>query len=118
MIIDTNVLILFSKGDQDVANVLLRSKETLYISRINYIEFLSDTKFTDTERTQARSFLRDNFTIVDVDEAIAEEAIRIRTDVAVKLPDAIVLATARLLNQTLYTLDTRLKKKFSSLIES
>jgi len=112
MVLDTNVLILFSKGDKRVVDTLLRVSEPLLISRITYMEFLADIRLTEEESKQAKQFLTGQFSIIDVGEEVADAGIAIRKQSSFKLPDALIIATARVWKQKLFTLDARMRKMF------
>ncbi len=116
MVLDTNVMILFSKGDVGVVNTLLAVLESLIISRITYIEFLADKRLTEEEAGRAKQFLIEQFSIVDIGEEVGDTAIEIRKRGALKLPDALVVATAMVLGQKLCTLDSTIRKAFPKIV--
>ena len=116
MVIDTNILILLSKGNDNITQLLSAVDEPLIISRITYIEFLAEKHLTTAERNQAKEFLQQAFEIIDVDENIAEATVAIRLQTVLKIPDAIIAATARLLEQKLYTHDHELQRALPDLV--
>lgn len=59
----------------------------------------------DNDET-TREFL-DNFTIIDLNKEIAEISISIRKEHKIKLPDAIIWATAKYCNGLLITRNTK-----------
>lgn len=116
MVVDTNVLILFSKGDEAVVKKLSALREPLFISRISYIEFLADKLLSPQEREAAQQFLIRNFTIIDIDQALADVVIAIRSKTILKIPDAIIAATALKQNDTLYTFDRQIQRAMPEVV--
>jgi predicted nucleic acid-binding protein len=77
----------------------------IYISIVAWIEVLAGT-MSDGQMRLARGVL-DRLRVIDVTPPIAEEAVRIRRERRMKLPDAIILATARHLGVPLLTRNTK-----------
>ncbi|MCE0523281.1 MAG: PIN domain-containing protein [Methylacidiphilales bacterium] len=90
--IDTNILVDCVHGVEAAIQELARY-EKISVSRIVWIEFLTGARTADIE-ARRRSML-DDFELLEVDEAVSRETILIRQRTRLKLPDAIVLATAR-----------------------
>jgi predicted nucleic acid-binding protein len=103
-VFDTNVLIDFLQGVSKARSLLLDYEEPM-ISRVTWMEVLAGAVKTPDERA-VRAFLA-GFHIAEIDGAIAEEAIRLRSDRRLRLPDAIILATARVHKCLLITRNTR-----------
>ncbi|MDR1745505.1 MAG: type II toxin-antitoxin system VapC family toxin [Planctomycetota bacterium] len=78
-----------------------------HISVISKIEVLSFNKYSKEERFGVRLFL-DRFPCVPLNEAVEELTIDIRSAFRLKLPDAIVAASAVHMNAILVTSDKRL----------
>jgi predicted nucleic acid-binding protein len=91
-LIDTNILIDYLQSSQDASSELNRYDE-LFISRITWIEFLVGAK-TPEDASLRKSLLR-LFSMLELDQSIAEHSITIRQHSRMELPDAIILATAR-----------------------
>jgi hypothetical protein len=89
---DTNILIDQLRGIEAASDELDRYDEVA-VSRIVWIEFLVGAKTPDLE-TQIRRLLN-RFELLEIDAAVAAETILIRQRTRLKLPDAIILATAR-----------------------
>lgn len=91
---DTNILIDFLNGIEE-AGKTFEPFERLCISRITWMEVMVGARETAQER-KVRRFLS-QFDIVELDEAISEAAVSLRRHhrPKLKLPDAIVLASAR-----------------------
>ncbi|MCX9075052.1 MAG: type II toxin-antitoxin system VapC family toxin [Candidatus Methanoperedens sp.] len=93
-LIDTNVLIYFLQGDKPAVSFFKKIiNDELYISLINKIEVLSFPDLSDEEEKSINQFLL-NFVTLDVDNAVAEETIRIRKKYRLKLGDALICATS------------------------
>jgi predicted nucleic acid-binding protein len=89
---DTNILVDQIHGIQAASDELDRY-EIKAVSRVVWIEFLTGAKTADVEGR--RRSLLDEFDLLEVDEAVSRETILIRQRTRLKLPDAIILATAR-----------------------
>lgn len=89
---DTNVLIDYLKGVADARAEIERYRGRL-ISIVTWMELLIGAH-DDAEADVIEMFLRD-FRTVEITRRIAREAIQIRKDRRVRLPDAIIWASAR-----------------------
>lgn len=103
-VVDTNILIDYLNGSPK-AKRELDSFETIYISLISWMEILGGAAEGD-EESEIREFLR-RFQVHPVDEAVAERAVDIRRKNKIRLPDAIIWATAQHLGVLLVTRNTR-----------
>jgi len=101
---DTNILVDQLRGVQAASDELDRY-DGKAVSRIVWIEFLTGAKTADVE-ARRRSLL-DEFELLEVDEAVSQEAILLRQRNRLKLPDAIILATARVHGLLLVTRNHR-----------
>jgi predicted nucleic acid-binding protein len=101
---DSNILIDAINGVA-AARLELEGDPEDVISVITWIEVLVGCK-TAAEEDVARSLLA-TFEVVELDGAVAEETARLRRELGLKLPDAAVLATARLRGLILVTRNTR-----------
>lgn len=91
-VFDTNILVDYLNGIEEAKTELSRYKTRL-VSVITQIEILVGVEDAD-EESAVRAFLS-TFQIKDLTEGISEEAVRIRRDTRMKIPDAIVYATAK-----------------------
>lgn len=102
-VIDTSVLVDYLRG---VGNA--KSELALYgspaISVISWMEVMAGTA-PDTEGI-ARAFLQ-SFDLLEIDAKIAENAVLLRKTKRIKLPDAIIWATAQVHQCLLVTRNTR-----------
>lgn len=103
-VVDTNILIDYLNGSTKARGELARF-ETIFISLISWMEILIGTAEGD-EETQVRAFLG-GFQIYPVDEGVAERAVEIRRREKIRLPDAVIWATAQQLGLLLVTRNSR-----------
>jgi predicted nucleic acid-binding protein len=103
---DTNILIDFLNGVPE-AQVATSPYGRRCISRITWMEVLAGVKDTPGEDI-ARTFLA-QFDVIEMTEEVAEAALTLRRHHVprLKLPDAIILASARMLGCRLITRNTR-----------
>lgn len=91
-LIDTNVLIYLSKKEIEFEKVFSPSDE-LYMSVITYMEVLG-YQFTKNEEKYFIESLCKHIPYIELDSEIVEKVIQIKQKHKIKLPDAIILATA------------------------
>jgi hypothetical protein len=104
-VFDTNILIDHLSGIPAASATLLAHAER-YISRITWIEVMVGTNRPGRSPSEVRTFL-DGFRVIELDAAIAEESVTIRQSHGVKVPDAIIFATARRRTLPLVTRNTK-----------
>jgi predicted nucleic acid-binding protein len=113
-LIDTNI-ILDALGGKMTPNV--EQKVNLvkpFVSVITYIEALGWHKVTTEELQIIQSFM-DNAIILQLDEPVIEEAVRIKQQKRIWLGDAIIAATAMVHNMVLVTRNTNDFKSIENL---
>jgi predicted nucleic acid-binding protein len=100
-LIDTNIIIY---STQDVLNIndFVKDEDDLYISSITYIETMG-FQFQDKEEEEKVAMLCESFERIFLTKEIEKQTIRIRKANKIKLPDAIIAATAIVYNLTLVT---------------
>ena len=103
-VVDTNILIDYLSGSNK-AKEELNAFDELYISLITWMEILVGAE-EGKEEEEIREFLR-RFRVHTVDEGVAERAVEIRRREKIRLPDAIIWATALQLGILLVTRNTR-----------
>lgn len=103
VVFDTNILIDYLKGIA-AAKTELALFSTRCISRLSWMEVLIGASKQDAPHI--RSFL-DTFVMVEMDSKVCEKAIELRAKNRLKLPDALVLATAHVQECQLSTRNTR-----------
>ncbi len=113
-LIDTNILIFhINKSIPVDSRKKLRKifKEHFNISVISRMEFLGFSKHTNESFIKASEFL-EHSTVSNLDEEIVEIVINLRREKNLKLPDAIIAATAL---KYKWTLITRNEKDFKNI---
>jgi predicted nucleic acid-binding protein len=101
---DSDILIDYLVGEVK-ADIELKRYSIRLISIVSWSEVMIGAVSSD-EETKCRGFLS-SFSIIPFDLAIAEEAARIRRGTRIKLPDAIIWATAKTNGALLVTRNTR-----------
>lgn len=91
-LVDTNILIYLSKRKLEFGEIA-SPKDNLYISVITYMEVLG-YRFDNIIEKQTVEQLCKHFPILDLNPEIVSKVISIRQNHKIKLPDAIILATA------------------------
>jgi predicted nucleic acid-binding protein len=102
-LLDTNILIDYLKGI-DQAKVEIGRYDDAAISVITWMEVMIGA--ANEQIQDCRDFLA-RFTLIGMDEAVAEAAVSLRRQHRIKLPDAIVWASARSQGRLLVTRNTR-----------
>ncbi|WP_446340515.1 type II toxin-antitoxin system VapC family toxin [Coleofasciculus chthonoplastes] len=103
IVLDTNVVLYFLGGR--LTNPLPSGQ--YFVSVITEIELLSYPSFSSDEEVQIRDFLA-KLIVVELESNIKDLAITFRKQYKLRLPDAIIAATAQVLNATLFTNDVKL----------
>jgi predicted nucleic acid-binding protein len=101
---DTNILIDYLKG-LEAAKVEIDRHDRRLVSIVTWMEVLAGAR-TDAETDVIDMFLRD-FHVIDVTRRIARDAVDIRRAERVRLPDALIWATARAESALLITRNTK-----------
>lgn len=91
-LVDTNILIYLANEQLELSNLFERYDELL-ISQITYMEVLG-FDFQSEEDEELVKLLVSEFRILDIDNRVCESTIEIRKRKKIKLPDAIIYATA------------------------
>ena len=110
-LLDTNAIIQLLKGNTDVAS-FLESADTIAVSIIAEMEYLSFSGLNEHDVGLYRA-LKSRVRIFDVpadDEIFTRMVVAARQKYGLKLPDAIIAATARKNDLTLLTADDHFKK--------
>ena len=103
VLFDTNILIDYLNGMADAAKEIGRYGEKA-ISLVTWMEVMAGA--TVQEEQVIKGFLS-QFDLLPIDGAVAAEAVAIRRTRRIKLPDAIILATARTTHRILITRNTK-----------
>ena len=100
-LVDTNIIIYLSKHLLEV-QTLFEKYETLFISRITHMEVLG-FNFEDSEEEALVNKLIGHFQLLEINSMVGEMTIIARKTKKIKLPDAIIYATAKVYNCDLIT---------------
>jgi predicted nucleic acid-binding protein len=104
-LLDTNI-ILYLLGGRLAEHLPIGD---YYVSVITEIELLSYPNLDAKTEENIRSFLA-QLKLINLNNAIKTKAIQLRREYKIKLPDAIIVATALILNAPLLSNDLRLNK--------
>jgi predicted nucleic acid-binding protein len=105
IVLDTNVIIFASKQMIDV-DAFLNTFDEFFVSIITFMEVYS-YEFSNANEKKLIDAFFEGIEVIEVNRNIAEMAIEIRKNKQkrIKLPDAIILATAKFLKLPLLTDD-------------
>lgn len=104
--LDTNILIYLLQGDLKIAELI--DNKTFTISFITELELLS-IPTNSIQNRKIKALLKECY-ILNINEEIKNHTIDFRNKYNIKLPDAIVAATAHYLDLPLITADKGFKK--------
>jgi len=102
-VFDTNIVINALNGVSQADEEYSRYERVL-ISLITWMEVLVGADGDDTE---LRDFLETSFEIVPLDGVTAENAVQLRREHHMRLPDAVIWGTAKTHNAVLVTRNTK-----------
>jgi predicted nucleic acid-binding protein len=91
-LIDTNIIIYYFEGEQAAISFLCTHRGKLAISSITWMEALS-YPFSADEEQIVRAFLQE-FRLIEISTPVMELSVEIRRKKKMKLPDAIIAASA------------------------
>ena len=107
LFVDTNILIYLLKGDSDIAKIL-NGKE-LVISVISELELKAFPDVT-VEESEIIDNLVEECQIINLNDEIKKLAVEFRRTRSLKLPDAIVAASAYYAKLPIFTADKSFEK--------
>lgn len=107
LLVDTNILLYFLKGDPEVIEMI--SKKDIVISFITELELLSFPKIHNDSEKIVNGLLK-NCSIVELNPEIKDLTVEFRRKSKLKLPDSIIAATAFYLQLPLMTADKQFRK--------
>jgi predicted nucleic acid-binding protein len=107
LVLDTNILIYLSGGNKSVEEFLAGKQPV--ISFITEMELLSWPSLSPKDLKMVKMMIAD-CKVISLNDAIRDEAISIRRRTKLKLPDAIVAATAKFCGLTLVSADAHMKR--------
>ncbi len=107
IVVDTSLVINLFNGVNEVRELI--TGRNLFVSIITEIEVLSFPNITPSDAQLLKSFLSECY-IIDIESAIKDITINIRSKYKVKLPDAVIAATAIYFDLPLFTMDKGFRK--------
>ena len=107
IVADTSLLINFFNGDAAARKFIER--RVLFVSVITEIEVLSFPALSVADKKLIKSFLSQCL-LIDLEPEIKELTIDIRAKFKIKLPDAVIAATAIRYDLPLFTMDQSFKR--------
>ncbi|MBW4581748.1 MAG: type II toxin-antitoxin system VapC family toxin [Tildeniella nuda ZEHNDER 1965/U140] len=109
-LLDTNAIIALLQGNQRLIQ-RLQTAAWIGISIISQLEFLAFTELSESERQAFSQFLqRVEVVGLSSDQTrLIEQIVAVRQQYRVKLPDAVIVATAMQAEATLVTADQQLQ---------
>ncbi len=102
---DTNAVLYFLNQTKQLQD----NSSAVFISFVNELELLSYSKLSSNEEKSIKHFLK-LIEIINIDQEIKSMTITLRQKYLIKLPDAIICATAISHKLTLVTNDMKLHK--------
>ncbi len=100
MLLDSNVII-YSAQPKEFLRQLIAERAPA-VSAVSYVEVLGYHRITETERRYFEAFFA-AARVLPLDQAVLDEAVRLRQAKKIKLGDSLVAGTALLHNLTLVT---------------
>lgn len=91
ILIDTNIALYFLAGDKKLAELL--DNTVIHLSFISELELLSYPELKKEEQQGIEKFIED-CVVVDINHRVKRKTVAIRQQSNLKLPDAIIAATA------------------------
>lgn len=107
LVIDTNIALYLFNGDRTIASLL--DGRNVYISFITEIELLGFPGITDEQKAISKEFIEDSV-VIDLNDTIKRMTIDLRVKYNLKIPDAIIAASALYLNLPLISADKVFEK--------
>ncbi len=104
-LLDSNIIIYLINGTLNTGNsavILEAARQPAQVSVISKMEILGWNPPTKKEADEYRDFIDDSI-VLDLSNVVVEKTIEIRKSVRIKLPDAIIAATAIVYDFTLLT---------------
>jgi len=103
--LDTNSILYYLKKHKNLSDFfisIIQGSEPVSLSVVNKIELLSYSGLQEEDEKQIKEFIQD-FKMRELDDEIVDKTIEVRKKYKLKLPDAIIAATAMINNLILVT---------------
>ncbi|MFC0517237.1 type II toxin-antitoxin system VapC family toxin [Mucilaginibacter angelicae] len=106
ILVDTNILLYLLDGNDTIAEIL--NGKNIFISFITELELLGFKDLTEKEEKEILNLL-DDCSIIPMNNHLKDKCIEIKRKYNLKLPDAIIAATAISFNLPFITSDKQFK---------
>ena len=103
-LVDSNIIIYASKPEHSTLRDFI-AKNAPAVSAVSFVEVLGYPRLIDQERVHFEAFFA-SATILPIDDAVLDEAVRLRQQRRMTLGDALTAATALVHGLTLVTRNT------------
>ena len=113
-LLDTNSVIYFFNGEEKISKLIEKAKDQAYISFITKIEMLCFEIADKDVKKKIYEFLEE-IKVISIDDEIIAQTIEYRKSMKMKVPDAIICATAKVRGLTFVTADKSLTKKLKEI---
>jgi len=107
LFLDTNIVLYLLGGDETLTEFL--QGRQLYLSFITELELLGYQDLDKKEKKVIQDFIG-QCKVININQEIKKEVVRLRTKYKIKLPDAIIMSSAIYLDLPLITSDSGFKK--------
>lgn len=113
-LLDTNSVIYFFNGEEKISALIEDAEGNVCISFITKIELLC---FETDEKNVIKGIAEflEEIEVVGIDDEIITKTIEYRKNLKLKIPDAIIAATAKIRGLTLVTADKTLTKRLKEI---
>jgi len=105
MLLDSNIIIYAAKPEHGDLRLFV-AQHTTVVSAVSFVEVLGYHKLTEPERLLLETFFA-TATILPLENAVLERAVKLRQERKLGLGDALVAATALVHRHTLVTRNTK-----------
>ncbi|MEO3405829.1 type II toxin-antitoxin system VapC family toxin [Mucilaginibacter sp. CAU 1740] len=106
ILVDTNIMLYLLNGDTAIEE-LLQGKQ-IYISFITELELLGFKGLSDQQEKQIKNLL-DDCSIISMSNSLKDQYVEVKKKHSLKLPDAIIAATAIFFNLPFITSDKQFR---------
>lgn len=107
LFVDTNILLYLISGDETVAELL--DKKHIAISFVTELELLGYKDLSESDLKVIQELVKE-VTVIDINAEIKRLVVLLRRNYKIKLPDAIVVASALYSKLPLVTADKQLSQ--------
>jgi len=101
-VLDTNIILYILNGNKKLAEML--DGKHVFVSFITELELLGYSGISMKDKSLIRAFL-DDCVVIGMNDPIKDNTLKIKQNQTVKLPDAIIAATAMFLDIPLVSAD-------------